>query len=749
MLKRLLWLAVIGVGLPVYGTGQTEIASMLRGEVVDASMPGDNAYLVGANIYWLDSNLGGITDVDGQFEIPLSKESNTLICSYVGYRNDTIKYIGQPFIRIEMTEARLDEVEVVHRNKSTEISLLNPLKVEQINEKELLKAACCNLSESFETNPSVDVSFTDAVTGVRQIQMLGLASPYTTIERENMPDVRGMAAIYGTTFTPGTWIEGMQLVKGTGSVSNGYEAVAGQINVELRKPMTADRLYLNLYANEGQRIEANVNLAHQLNDNWYAGLLVHGDRNISRNDRNEDGFLDMPLGGQLSVMNRWHYIGEDGWRFQAGVKAMVMDRTGGETEYGIENPISSRQLWGMDLNLNRYEGWMKLGKVFEDIPWRTFGIQMSYTAHDQTSKYGLTTYDARQNSFFGKFLYNSILWNTHHKFLSGLSFKYDVYDEILSDASFARDEVVPGAFFEYSYNPGDNFVVIAGLRADYHNLIGAFLTPRLHMRYSVTDNSALRLAAGRGLRVANVFAENHGIFATSRKIEILGSEDEENAYGLNPEIAWNFGVNFTQKFFVRQKAGSFSLDYYRTDFIQQVILDWDYSARTALFYNLEGKSYSNSFQAQFDYELVQGLDVRLAYRWYDVKAQYRTGLLQKPLVAQHRTFLNVGYETNNQWKLDLTLNWQGSKRIPNTSENPEIYRLTGRSPDFVLTSMQVSKAFEDKWDFYVGVENLFNFRQDNAIIANDQPFSPYFDSSLIWGPIFGRNIYTGMRYRLK
>ena len=734
---------------PIVGYSQIDNNNVVQGEAGHLNSNGEKELLVGANVYWAGTNLGVVTDLEGQFQIERSDISNKLVCSYVGFMNDTIEVADQSFMRFELTEAMLDEVEVVHRNKSTEISLIDPLKVERISEKELLKAACCNLSESFETNPSVDVSFTDAVTGVRQIQMLGLASPYTVIERENMPDVRGMAAIYGTTFTPGTWVEGMQLVKGTGSVAIGYEAVAGQINVELRKPMTADRLYVNLYANEEQRLEGNVNFAQKVDDRWYTGLLLHGSNHVKRHDRNQDGFLDMPIGGQFVGLNRWHYIGQNGVRFQAGVKATIMDKTGGERDYGVENPNSSRQLWGMDLNINRYEGWMKVGKVFEDVPWRSLGFQMSFTAHDQDSKYGLLDYQANQTSWFGKFLYNSIIGNTHHKFLTGLSFKHEVYDEILSDIGYGRTEIVPGAFFEYSYNPGDKLVMIAGIRADVHNLIGAFLTPRLHMRYAVSENAALRISAGKGLRSANIFAENHGIFATSREIKVMADPDEENAYGLKPDVAWNFGVNFAQKFSVGQKAGSISFDYYRTDFQDQVILDLDYSAREALFYNLEGKSYSNSFQAQLDYELAYRLDLRLAYRWYDVVSKYRTGILQKPLVAAHRAFINLGYETGNKWKFDVTVNWQGAKRIPSTAINPEPYRMPETSPDFLLTNFQITKGLQHKWEFYLGVENLFNFQQKNAIIASDQPYSPYFDSSLIWGPIFGRNIYAGMRFRLK
>ncbi len=748
-MHKVFWSLLLVSLVPLQLLGQQETDRTISGHVIYLDAEGKEEPLVGANVYWLNGNQGVVTDVHGSFSISRHPDYKSLVCSYVGFLADTIKGVESGVLKIELIPESLEEVRVVHRKKSTEISLFETLKVEQIGEKELLKAACCNLSESFETNPSVDVSYTDAVTGVRQIQMLGLASPYTVIERENMPDVRGLAAIYGTTFTPGTWVEGMQLVKGTGSVANGYEAVAGQINVELRKPMTSERLYINLYTNEGQRREGNVHFAHRFDEQWSTGLLLHGADQAGRHDRNDDGFMDLPIGQQFVGLNRWHYIGEDGLRMQAGIKATLVDRTGGEKIYGLQPPSSSRLAWGMDLAIDRYEAWLKLGKVYEDIPWRSFGLQMSVLDHDQNSQFGLLSYQAKQKAFFGKFLYNSIIGNTNHKFLAGLSFKYDRYDEQLSDVNYLRDEVVPGAFFEYSYNLFEELIIIAGIRADHHNLIGFFLTPRMHMRYSLSENNALRFTMGKGLRTANIFAENHGIFSSSREIVIEADPNEANAYGLEPEVAWNFGVNFTQKFSVQQRTGSISFDFYHTYFQNQVVLDLDYNTQQALFYNLQGESYSNSFQAQLDYEIATRLDVRMAYRWYDVKTDFRTGRLQSPLIAEHRGFLNLAYETSNTWKFDLTLNYQGSRRIPSTETNPEAYRLPGRSPAYLVTNAQISRGFGEKWEFYSGVENLWNYRQENAILSSDDPFGPYFDSYLIWGPIFGRKLYLGMRYRLE
>ncbi len=734
--------------LPIMLSAQTNSAS-IKGFVKEKLESNQEAYLVGANVYWLGSTIGTTTDVEGAFELKRIPSTTKLVVSFIAYSNDTIETSNTDFFDIILSSNNaLDEVEVVHRSKSTEISRINPIKVEQIGEKELLKAACCNLSESFETSPSVDVSFTDAVTGTRQIQMLGLAGPYTQITRENIPDVRGLASIYGLTFTPGTWVSGIQLNKGAGSVVNGYESIAGQINVELKKPETAERLYLNAYMNEGRRLEANANFAHRFkNDKWSTALLLHAKDNSKKNDRNADGFLDNPLGVNLIGLNRWKYVGDNGIRLQFGIKGTYIDMTGGQVAFDPKRPEEMTGIWGMDMDIKRLDAWAKIGKVYEDAPWKSMGLQMSGILHQQRSDFGLNTYDADQNSLYLNYIYQSILSSTQHQFKTGFSFQYDNYDEDVNTVHYDRKTYVPGAYFEYTYIPNDLFSIVGGLRADYHNLYGLFFTPRVHMRWEFAKGTVWRASAGRGQRTADIFAEHNSMFASSRTI-FIQQEDEDLPYGLDPEIAWNYGTNLTHCFQFGQREGAVTFDYYRTDFKNQVVMDLDQSARAVYFYNLKGKSYSNSFQAQLDYELFERFDMRIAYRWFDVKTDYEKGLLEKPLIAKHRAFMNLAYATKNDWRFDWTINWQGQKRLPFTGDNPVEYQLDDYSPSFVTMNAQISKTWKDKFEIYVGGENLLNYKQAHPIIASQDPFGAYFDSSLIWGPIFGRNIYAGLRYRL-
>lgn len=737
--------------LPLQVLGQqSKTEGILSGQVYETKESGEDIPLIGANVYWLDQSGGVVTDGTGFFSIPRVKGQDTLVVSYVGYQSDTLVVgAGEEKISVYLrSSVRLEEVNVVHRQKTTSTSYIDPMRVQKIGEEELFKAACCNLSESFETTPSIDVNFTDAVTGTRQIQMLGLAGPYTQIMRENMPDVRGLSSMHGLIMTPGAWVESMQLSKGTGSVLNGYESIAGQINVELRKAPKSDRLYINGYGNQAARFELNVNGAQMLNDNLSSVMLLHGNYNNTRHDKNQDGFIDEPLSRHFIAMNRWQWRDKNGFEAQVGIKGSWLDNTGGQMEFDPGDTEGNGTFWGLQQDIKRLELWTKIGKVFPDIPWRSIGFQLGLSGHTQDGHYGPRDYDARQNTLYANLIYQSILMNTFHNFKAGISLMYDDVNEQLESRNYDRVESVPGGFFEYSYLPDQSFSLVIGLRGDYHSDYEIFATPRVHLRYAPNETTVIRASAGRGQRTASVIAENQGLLASSREFEFVDIEGE-GAFGLDAEIAWNFGINLAQDFRLALRNGTVAVDLYRTHFINQVVLDLDADPQKVLIYNLEGQSFSNNVQVQVDYELVRNLDLRIAYRFSDVRTDYTDGLLRKPLVARHRAFANIAYSTQNGWAFDFTANWQGEKRLPSTVENPVPFRRQEYSPDFVLFNTQITKSWDEKFDLYVGAENLFDFTQNDPIIAPDDPFSEYFDASMVWAPVFGRNIYAGFRYRLK
>ncbi|MCK5782644.1 MAG: TonB-dependent receptor, partial [Flavobacteriales bacterium] len=710
------------------------------GSLWHVNLEGKKVPLVGANIYWKESKNGGTTsNKSGSFIIHNHDNYHTLVISYIGYPDKEINIGTKDMLEATLTGNNLlDEIIITTRKKSTITSFLKAQKIQVISENELHKTACCNISESFETNPSVDVSSTDAVTGTRQIEMLGLSGSYVQITRENMPDTRGLSSIYGLTYTPGTWVESIQLNTGTGSVVNGYESITGQINVELKKPENSEKVYLNAYANAMGRLEGNANFSFKINENVSTSLLLHANTRQIEWDKNNDGFLDILTGDQLIAMNRWKIKYGNGWEGQIGLKATYVDNQGGEIN-------STESSWKSKLKTNRYEAWTKLGKVINDKS--SFGVQLSASTHQQESNFGNRIYDASQNSFYLNTIYQYAL-NSRNEIKTGVSFMYDDFDETIDADNYLREEKVVGAFAEYTYKPSEKISAIIGLRIDNHNIFGTFVTPRFHLRYAPLEKTVFRASAGRGQKTSSIFAENIGAFASNRTF-VISMENDKNPYGLNPEVAWSYGFSFSQGFIVNSRDVILNIDYFYTDFENQVVVDYDINPQELHFYNLDGRSFSNSLQFQLDWEFIERFDLRVAYRYNDVKSNYNNKLQNKPLVAKHRAFANFAYETLNKWKFDLTVNWQGKKRLPDTSSNPDQYKTLEYSPDYWTTNMQVSKGWEiPNLEIYLGVENLFDYKQDKPIISAENPQSKYFDASMIWGPVFGRNIYAGLRYKI-
>ncbi len=722
----------------------------IKGVVLEEDKKGSFKSLPGASVTWLGTNKGTFTDSSGIFFIPQDENSSRLIVSYAGYTADTITISDRKELKIILASGKqLSEVKIFAKQRSTYLSALSPIRTQVMTERELFKAACCNLSESFETNPSVDVSYNDAVTGSKQIQLLGLSGNYTQLTVENLPGPRGIATPLGLNSIAGPWVESIQLNKGVGSVANGFESIAGQINIELKKPEKAERLYANAYINDMGKTDLNLVLTQKLGKKWSTAFLLHDDfLNNKSIDFNNDGFRDLPTGNQFSAINRWKYEDGKGFITQFGFKYLNDNRTGGETAYNPDDDKFTTNHYGLGINIKRFEGFAKIGYVFPEKKYKSIGLQLSAFDHQQNSYFGLTSYNAGQNNLYANLIYQSIIGTTAHKFRTGLSFVSDKYNEDFKSINFKRTETVPGAFFEYTFTPVEKFNIVAGLRADHNSLFGWFATPRLHVRYEPVKGTTIRLSAGRGQRTANIFAENMSVFVSSRQINIL-SASAGKAYGLDPEIAWNKGISVDQKFKLFKRDGSFSVDYFRNDFDEQVVVDLE-DVRQVKFYNLAGKSFSNSFQAEMNFEPVRKLEVRLAYRFFDVRTTYSNELLQKPFTAKHRSFANLAYEISG-WKFDYTFNYNGSKRIPGTSTNPVQYQRSISSPSYVLMNAQVSKTLGKKHPFelYFGGENLSNYFQKDPIIAADQPFSQYFDAALVWGPVTGRLFYTGIRYKIK
>ena len=744
----LLW----GLLLPLTAFAQ----QFSKGTVVDEA----NLPLMGAEVYWNGTQIGVSTDDNGTFTLKRTENSNTLVISYIGYKTKTIKVTNSEALHIQLEpQSALEEVVVTQKRANTMKSQWQVANLHTMSSGELLKAACCNLSESFSTNPSIDVNFSDAVTGNKQIKMLGLTSPYILMAEENIPAMRGASQAYGLSFVPGTWIESIQITKGAGSVINGYESISGQINYEIEKPINARPFFLNLYTSEDSRYELNAHTKVKLSDKWATSLLAHGNVRQRKSDHNHDGFIDNPIGNQINLLNRWQYSNaEKGWVSFVNLNYMKDERQAGQINYNPLTDKGTTNAWGSEVNSERFTLSNKTGYVFPDTPYKSIGLQNSFQSHRQDSYFGLNSYDIHQKSWYGNLIYNSIIGNTQHKFATGLSGTYDDYNEQLTTSAlagdFSRIDRSVGAFFEYTYDNSSNFSFVAGIRADSHNNLGNFITPRFHLRYNPWKEATFRLSGGRGKRAANVIAENQQLLASSRQLHIIGG-DGGKLYGLNPEIAWNYGASFLQAFKIWGKNAELSVDFYRTHFDNQVVVDLDHSPQQALFYNLDGKSFANSLQAEVSISPAKGLDFKAAYKYYDVQTQFTKGQLEKTLTPKHRWFANIAYETadtqennHSQWKFDVTFNWLGEQRLPTTATNPLAYRLSDYAPSFATLNAQITRVFSKTFEVYVGGENLTNYKQANGILAADAPFGAYFDSTMQYAPAFGQMYYAGLRFKL-
>lgn len=729
-MKSILIVALLLFSNFIFGSNES-----VRGLVKDKDFPGE--VIAGANIYWAGTNHGTTSNAKGEFEISLHTDENVpLIVSFVGYLSDTIYNVNseKPLQILLEKNTELDEVVVSKRRQGQYHSTMSAIQTTKVTTAELQKAACCNLSESFETNASVDVNFTDAVTGAKQIKMLGLSGIYVQTITENMPSIRGMSATYGLGHVPGPWMESIQISKGTSSVVNGYEAIAGQINVEYKKPQGTEVLHLNLYANDAMKTEANFNYAYQLNDEVSTMILLHGENQSKAIDDNGDSFLDMPNTQQINFINRWNFMPKNGGHREIGVKVLNEHLQTGQI--GAFDNLPNK-LYAIDIKTRRYEVFGKNGIIF-DKPGTSLGIQASGSYHSQQSVYGAATYEGAQTNAYLNVIYMGNFGSDLHSYKTGASFLGDFFTEKLNNNNREHNELVPGAFFEYNYNLHHKLNILAGFRVDYSNRYGLFYTPRIHARWNISENLLWRLSAGKGFRTPVPLAENSYFLASSRDIVI-----DEN---LAQEEASNLGTSFTVKFPIKTRDLTLMVDFYHTNFINQVVRNVDSDVHLVHFTNLDGRSYSNAFQAEMFYELFRGFTLNAAYRINDVKQTINGQLREMPLTSRYKGMLSLSYATRlNKWQFDFTSQFNGGGRMPDPSTtNP----LWDESFDpFTVFNAQITKNFK-RWSFYLGSENLGSFKMHQPIISSNDPWSENFDGSMVWGPVHGRKIYFGLRYTI-
>lgn len=714
-------------------------AQNLKGYVFELNDANEKVPLEGTNVYWEGTAVGASTNENGFFILEKIKSVHShLIVSYIGYQPDTIEVSSeQDSIEIILLVNReLKEVVVTGTSFSKYFDELDVRSTEIITSNELLKAACCNLSESFTNNASVDIQYQDAVTGARQIQLLGLSGIYTQILFENIPTLKGVTNTFGLSYVPGPWMTAISVSKGAGSVVNGYESITGQINIDYKKPDDLERYYFNAFQSSHYKTDLNANVSIQMSENLSTMLLAHTDFVTKTFDDNFDTFTDQPRVKQFNLMNRWNYYSFDGYDSQFGIQIINEERKGGQItshDYGIK----PGQNYKININTDYYAAYAKNGIVLDEESYTSIALILEGIYHKQNSLFGLRAYDLQQRYFYSNFLFEAKTENEVHSVTTGVSYVFDQYKEEFDSLNYFRKEAVPGLFAEYNFSPDYLISIVPGVRVDFHNIYGTFYTPRLHIKYGFDDFTSLRLSAGKGYRSVNLLAENLNYLASSRKFVVI----DQTAY----EEGWNYGFNLNRYIPIDNRDLRLTLEFYHTKFLKQTVVDIDSDVRQVQFYNLNGKSYSNNYQVEVYYELLSRLELTAAYRYSDVRTTYAGQLLNKPLTSYYKLLFTGSYATaDRDWLFDMSVLVNGNGRVPGTEGNPVEYQRAKIFPSFTNINAQITKKI-DFIDIYAGIENILDFTQDNPIIASDDPFGEYFDASLVWGPVDGRKFYLGLR----
>lgn len=637
-----------------------------------------------------------------------------------------------------IAEWELDEF-VIEKKRAGNLKLSGPENAFQINQKELFRAACCNLGESFTTNPSVDVNYSDPGTGAKQIKLLGLSGSYVQLLAENMPDFRGAARPYALRYVPGPWMKSISVSKGSASVKNGFESMSGQIDVEYLKPDDPSGVAVNAYLDSDLKLEANVDANTKLNPALATELLAHFEDRFMNHDGNDDGFSDMPDIRQVNLFNRWKYVGQK-YIFHGGIGYLNEKSEAGQILHhrNLEHP------YRIDMKTDRVQAYMKHAFILDRDHNTNIAFMANGSFHSLDTSYGLKAYDVDEWNGYAQLIFETD-FNERNNLSAGLSFNHDSFRQYLRRVNNATLPLTPlkenentfGGYAQYTWKPSERLTAMAGIRGDYSSLYGWFATPRCNIRYTPTDRLNLRASVGKGYRTVFGWAEYNYLLASGRELIV------EN---LNQEASWNYGINADYTLWLGSQSIRFNADYYYTDFNRQVNVDYDSDPHTLTIANLKGMSYSHTFQIDATYESSFGLSVTAAYRLNDVKTTYGGKLLEKPLTPKYKALLTASFSTEMDiWQFDATLAVNGGGRMPAPYLTADgSYSWPERFKAFPQLNLQVTRWFRH-FSIYAGGENLTGFRQKNPIICSSDPWSPNFDSTMIWGPVQGAMAYVGIR----
>ena len=740
-------------------------AQNIKGVVRDAK----GEALIGVSIFWEGTTIGTATDVDGSYELYRVKDHNRLVAAYIGYVDSVVEVAKDAkevdFVLSDGVGIEEVVIEGISNNKIRQSSIMAG---ENISFAGLCKMACCNLAESFENSAAVTVGYSDAVSGSRQIKMLGLAGTYTQILDENRPIMRGIGSPYGLNYTPGMWLNSIQVSKGIASVTAGHEAMTGQINLEYRKPTDEEKFFLNLYFDNELKPEVNIAMpfAFDKEKRLTTNILLHYSGDTQALDHNEDGFRDLPMARQFNIANRWLYQNPMGAQIRWGWRYVNENRVGGDMEYTPERydqMVSEKQIYGSEIKNRGLNAYLKVGLPVGASVWdeetqeekrSSVAFVADYDNFSMDSYFGLNTYKGAENSLWGNLSYQHYFSGRSSMVAGASMWMRGIEEGVVQMAEPMQNSVEllePGLFAEYTYAIKDKFSIIAGVRGDVmtspkeSGVKSEFiLTPRMHLRYNITDQTVVRASAGLGARKVMPFTDNIWMLATGRTIvnDIEAGKDLERAATFGGSLSHTLSL-------VGYNDLTVSLDFFRTQFSNSVYADQEWADGTIHLYNTDLPSFANNYQLDVQWTPAEGLDIFTTFRYTDSRVTLERGgeqmLVERPLVGSFKGLVNVQYATKfRRWVFDFTAQLNGPMRLPALDGNVASAEY---SPIYPMFYGQVSHRV-GQWDIYVGCENILNFMQHDPIKGIEAPFSPDFNSSVVWGPLMGRKFYIGARFNL-
>lgn len=713
--------------------------------------------LTSASVYIENSNTGTSTDIEGQFTLSFSNIKNPkLVISFLGYKTQ-IKKINSESTDLGTIELELEEAleEIVVSGTLKAVSKRDsPVPVEVYGQSFFKANPTASIFDALENINGVRSQLNCSICSTGSVNINGQEGSYTMVLIDGFPIVSGLSTVYGFSGIPQALIERIEVIKGPASTLYGSEAVAGVINLITKLPENTSKLSVDSFFSGWGEVNTDLAYKYQLSDKTSAILGVNYFNYSNPIDNNKDGFTDLTLQDRISIFNKFTI----GNKFSIATRFVYEDRWGGQMGW-LPKHRGGEELYGESIFTRRFEFF---GKYQFN---KNLSFQFSFNDHNQNSAYGKILLKADQTIGFGQMVWNKNI--AKHELLMGLAYRFTFYDDNttatfndFSSQNMASITHLPGLFIQNQTQINPYNTLLLGIRYDHNSIHGDILTPRINYKINNSDKSSiLRLSAGTGYRVAQVFTEDHAALTGARKVVFLDD--------LNPERSWNANMNFVQKFYLRKGAIiDFDFSLFTTHFSNKIIPDYETDPNKIIYDNLTGKSTSNGISLNINLFAQGGLRINVGATYIDTYVE-ENGIKTVPFLTER--FQGV-WKVEKKWIAnDLTLDFTGTNtgalRLPtlgNLDPRPSY------SDPFSILNVQLTKTWNNTIEYYGGVKNILNFvppsnsitrpfdpfdrqvvfdQSGNALPTPSNPYALTFDPTYVYTSNQGIRFFFGIRWK--